>query len=56
MKKQLITKTERVDDIPLLLAQMRKMRLAELIDEQFPAGGAWQASWVKPPGAAILET
>jgi transposase len=42
MEKQLITKTERVDDIPLLVAQMRKMRLAELIDEQFPAHGNWQ--------------
>lgn len=40
---QLITtRTERVDDIPLLIAQMRKIGLAELIDQYFPAHGNWQ--------------
>lgn len=42
MERQIITSTERVDDIPLLLAQLRKMQLAELIDDQFPAHGNWQ--------------
>ena len=42
MKEQLIVNTERVDDITLLLARMHKMRLAELIDEQFPGHGNWQ--------------
>jgi transposase len=42
MERQLIIKTERVDDIPLLLTQRRKRRLAELIDEQFPGHGHWQ--------------
>lgn len=40
--QQLITRTERVDDIPLLLAQMRKIRLAELIDRHFQVHGNWQ--------------
>jgi hypothetical protein len=35
MEKQLITKSERVDDLPLLLAQMHKRRLAELIANSF---------------------
>jgi len=39
---QFITRTERVDDIPLLLAQMRKLGLAELMDEHFAAHGNWQ--------------
>ena len=31
-----------MDDIPLLLAQMRQIRLAELIEQHFPAHGNWQ--------------
>ena len=42
MERQIITLTERVDDIPLLLAQLRKMQLATLIDDQFPAHGHWR--------------
>ncbi len=33
--------TERVDDIPLLLAQMQRMELPTLIDNHFPAHGNW---------------
>ena len=40
--QQPIVRTERVDDIPLLLAQMRKIRLAEVIDEHFQTHGNWQ--------------
>lgn len=40
--QQLITRTERVDDIPLLMAQMRKIGLSELIDQPFPAHGNGQ--------------
>lgn len=39
--QQLIQRTERVDDIPLLLAQMRKTHLAKIIDEHFPRHGNW---------------
>lgn len=34
--------TERVDDIPLLLAQMEQMGIAALLDEHFPTHGNWQ--------------
>ena len=34
--------TERVDDIPLLLAQMDRMGLAGLLDNHFPTHGNWQ--------------
>ena len=37
-----ITRTERVDDIPLLLAQMGKMNIAALLDKHFPMHGNWQ--------------
>jgi len=37
-----ITRTERVDDIPLLLAQMDKMNIARLLDKHFPMHGNWQ--------------
>jgi len=40
--QQIITRTERVDDIPLLLAQMHKIGLASLIDKHFPTHGNWQ--------------
>jgi hypothetical protein len=33
---------ERVDDIPLLLAQMERMGLAALLDAHFPTHGTWQ--------------
>ena len=41
--------TERVDDIPLLLAQMQRMSLPTLLDEHFPTHGNWQGlslGWV----------
>src|SRR3989441_4090033 len=33
--------TERVDDIPLLLAQMQRMDLPTLLDDHFPTHGNW---------------
>jgi hypothetical protein len=36
------TKTERVDDISLLLAQMDKMNIATLLNKHFPMHGNWQ--------------
>jgi transposase len=41
--------TERVDDIPLLLAQMQRMGLPTLFDTHFPMHGNWQGlspGWV----------
>lgn len=40
--EHLTVRTERVDDMPLLLAQMDKLRLAELVDEHFPGHVNWQ--------------
>ena len=37
-----ITKIERSDDIPLLLAQIQKMDVAALLDKHFPTHGNWQ--------------
>ena len=37
-----ITRIERPDDIPLLLAQMKKMEVAALLDKHFPTHGNWQ--------------
>ncbi len=39
MNEALIIKTERVDDIPLLLAHMQCMGLVELLDKHFPTHG-----------------
>nr|MBA3713930.1 hypothetical protein [Pyrinomonadaceae bacterium] len=33
---------ERVDDIPLRLAQLKEMRVPELLNESFPTHGNWQ--------------
>jgi len=33
---------ERIDDIPLLLAQLERMQVATLLDRHFPTHGNWQ--------------
>src|SRR5437763_2607681 len=42
MKEQVNIMTERVDDLPLLLAHMQRMGLAALLDQHFPTHGNWQ--------------
>jgi transposase len=42
MTEQLTFKTERIDDIPLLLAQLERMQVGSLLDEHFPTHGNWQ--------------
>jgi transposase len=39
MKEALSIETERIDDIPLLIAHMQRMKLAELLDKHFPTHG-----------------
>jgi len=49
MNGELTLETERVDDIPLLLAQMEQMGLPALIDRYFPTHGNWEGlapGWV----------
>src|SRR3989337_2321504 len=42
MTERLTVTTERVDDIPVLMASMERLGLAELVDEHFEAHGNWQ--------------
>jgi transposase len=42
MNENLSITHERVDDIPLLLAQLERMQVASLLDEHFPTQGNWQ--------------
>ena len=39
MSKAITVKSERVDDIPLLFAQLKRMGVQELLDKYFPAHG-----------------
>jgi transposase len=48
MNKPTILKTERVDDIPLLLAQLDRMGVQELLDQHFPTDGNWQGLSLGP--------
>jgi hypothetical protein len=41
MPEPLTLITERVDDIPLLLAQLERMGVYPLLDEHFPTHGNW---------------
>lgn len=49
MTEMLTVTSERVDDIPLLLAQQERMGLPSLLDEHFPTHGHWRGlslGWV----------
>ena len=41
MTEPLTLTTERIDDIPLLLAHLERMGLQPLLDEHFPTHGNW---------------
>jgi len=42
MTEKLTVITERIDDIPILLAQLEKMQVAKLLNKHFPGHGNWQ--------------
>ena len=42
MSKKITATHERVDDIPAIIAHLKKMRVAELLDNHFPPNGNWQ--------------
>jgi transposase len=42
MSKKITVTHERVDDIPAILAHLKKMGVAELLDQHFPTNGNWQ--------------
>ena len=44
MADNLNVRTERVDDIPVLLAQGKKIKVPELLDQHFVAHGNWQGT------------
>jgi len=44
MADNLIVATERVDDIPVLLAQAKKIRVANLLDRHFEPHGTWRGT------------
>ena len=44
MAENLTVTTERVDDIPVLLAQIAKMGIPDLLDEQFQPHGNWRGT------------
>jgi transposase len=41
MDENIKVSSERVDDIPLLLAQLERMGVSEILDEHFPTHGNW---------------
>jgi transposase len=42
MTEKLTITNERIDDIPVLLAQLERMQVAKLLDKHFPTHGNWQ--------------
>jgi transposase len=42
MSKKITATHERVDDIPAIIAHLKTMRVAELLDNHFPPNGNWQ--------------
>jgi hypothetical protein len=41
MKDTLSIETERMDDLPLLITHMQRMKLAELLDKHIPVLSTW---------------
>src|SRR5260370_13909641 len=37
-----VHRVERVDDIPVLLATLRRLNVAEILDRHFPSGHRWK--------------
>ena len=42
MSKKITATHERVDDIPAIIAHLKKMCVVELLDPHFPTNGHWQ--------------
>src|SRR4051812_33802806 len=39
-----VHRVERVDDLPVLLATLKQMNVAEILDRHFPTGHRWQGA------------
>ena len=46
-----VVRVERVDDIPVLLALLQRLRLAELVDEHYPRHHLWEGELT--PGEVV---
>src|SRR4029453_9346399 len=55
MTETLTINTERIDDIPVLIAQLDRMQVAAMLDEHFPTHGNWQGL-VLGTGATVWLT
>src|SRR5919201_1083906 len=42
MSQKITATHERVDDIPAIIAHLKTMRVAELLDNHFPTNGNWE--------------
>ena len=42
MSQKITATHERVDDIPAIIAHLKKMRVAELLNTHFPTNGNWE--------------
>jgi transposase len=42
MSQKITATHERVDDIPAIIAHLKKMRVADFLDQYFPTNGHWQ--------------
>src|ERR671922_2235385 len=42
MSPKITATHERVDDIPAIIAHLKTMRVAELLDNHFPTNGNWE--------------
>jgi hypothetical protein len=54
MAKELTVTTERVDDIPILVAQSERMGIADLLDSYFNPHGNWEGMSLGSPTAIWL--
>ena len=39
-----VQRVERVDDIPVLLATLKHLRVAEVLDRHYPSGHRWKGA------------
>ena len=53
MSEQITITHERTDDVPVILAFLRQMRVAEVIDKHFPTHGNWTG--LSPYSSLIFE-
>src|SRR5947209_15125107 len=48
-----VHQVERVDDIPVLLATLQRLNVAEILDRHFPSGHRWKGALTFGDGACV---